>query len=223
MARTPVERLSFRVADRGKVSALMLRPRGARALYVIGHGAGAGMRHPFLQSVCDRLCARKVATFRYQFPYMEAGRRFPDPLAVRLATVEAAVRRANQAAPRLPLFAGGKSMGGRMTSLAMATTGLPKVRGLIFLGFPLHPANKPATERGEHLADVKQPMLFLQGTRDALAGLELIEPLCASLRPRATLHIVDGADHGFAVLKRSGRTDDEVLDELTDTIAEWIT
>lgn len=153
---------------------------------------------------------------------METGRRLPDRAPALMGTVEAAVRRAKRAAPRLPIFAGGKSMGGRMTSMAMATTGLPGVRGLIFLGFPLHPARKPGTERGDHLADVPVPMLFLQGTRDALAELSLLEPICASLGPRATLHVVDGADHGFSVLKRSGRTDDAILEELADTIASWI-
>jgi len=196
------------------VSALLVRPAGATALYVVGHGAGAGMRHPFLAD-------RGVATLRYQFPYMEAGRRAPDRPPVLEATVRAAVEEARRIAPDLPLLAGGKSMGGRMTSLAHAGAPLPGVRGMAFLGFPLHPAGRPAPERGEHLAGVGLPMLFLQGTRDALADLSLLRPLLAGLRPAPRLHELEGADHGFHVLKRSGRTDADVLEEAADHLPEW--
>lgn len=208
------------------VSALLLDPPEATALLVLGHGAGAGMEHPFLEGVARRLGERRVATLRYRFPYMEAGRRFPDRVPVRLATVRAAAARgAELAAERgVPLFAGGKSMGGRMTSEALAEGEVEAkvVRGVVFLGFPLHPAGKPATERAEHLASVALPMLFLQGTRDKLAGLDLLRPVVTTLGARATLHVVDGADHGFHVLKRSGRTDDDVLDELADVTAGWM-
>lgn len=205
----------------GEVSAVLLLPDGARCVLVLGHGAGAGMRHPFLECVAQRLARSGIGTFRYQFPYWERGRRRPDPRPVLLATVRAAVDAAAAAAEGLPLLAGGKSMGGRMTSLAAAAAPLPGVRGLVFLGFPLHPAGKPSTERGDHLKEVRLPMLFLQGTRDKLADLELVRPLLEPLDERATLHVVEGADHSFHVLKRSGRTDDEVLDELTRVTREW--
>ncbi len=205
----------------GEVSALLLRPAGARVLLVYGHGAGAGMRHPFMEATARRLAARGVATFRYQFPYMEQGQRRPSPRPILLATVRRAVAAAAAAADGLPLLAGGKSMGGRMTSLAAAREALPGVRGLVFFGFPLHPAGKPGTERGDHLDEVGLPMLFLQGTRDRLAELELLRPVCGRLGDRATLHVVEGADHSFQVLKRSGRAPEDVLDELTDAAARW--
>jgi len=221
--------LSFRVGERtGEVSALLDLPEPARHLLVLGHGAGAGMGHPFLEAVAGRLAARGVATFRYRFPYMEAGRRRPDPQPVLVATVRAAVAAAAREAPGLPLSAGGKSMGGRMTSLAAAgregaaENGLPEIRGLVFLGFPLHAAGKPGIERADHLDRVPQPMLFLQGTRDRLAGLDLLEPVVERLGDRATLHVVDGADHSFRLPKRAGRTDEEVLDELAETTAAWL-
>lgn len=222
--------LRFRAsASAGEVSALLVRPAGARWLLVLAHGAGAGMRHPFMAALAARLAGRGVATFRYQFPYTEAGSRRPDPRPLLLATVRSAVAAAADLAPELPLLAGGKSMGGRMTSGAAAaadtgtTTGesLPGVRGLVFFGFPLHPAGRPGTERGDHLARVEAPMLFLQGSRDALADLDLLRPVVAALGPRATLHEIAGADHSFHVLKRSGRTDGEVLDELADATAGW--
>lgn len=206
---------------RERVSALLIRPRGARLLYVLAHGAGAGMRHPFLEAVAQALAERDVATFRYQFPYLEAGRRRPDPPDVAAATVRAAVAAAAEAAPGLPLFAGGKSFGGRMTSTAQAREPLPGVVGLVFLGFPLHAPKQPSDQRASHLGDVEIPMLFLQGTRDDLADLTLLRPVCRQLGKRATLHVVDGGDHSFKVLKRSGRTDQEVLAELADTIADW--
>jgi hypothetical protein len=206
---------------KGEVPALLLRPPEARHLLVLGHGAGAGMRHPFMAGISGRLAAAGIATLRYEFPYMAAGSRRPDRRAILLATVRAAVASARAQAPDLTLIAGGKSMGGRMTSLAQAEAPLPGVRGLAFLGFPLHPAGRPSTERAAHLRAVSLPMLFLAGDRDHLADLALLRPVCADLGARATLHVVPGADHGFHVLKRSGRTDAQVLDELARTLAAW--
>jgi uncharacterized protein len=216
------EPLEIEVGERvGRVSALLLRPPEPWAGYVLAHGAGAGMTHPFMESVARALMARGMATLRYQFPYTEAGGRRPDPPGVLLATVRAAVARAGELLPSLKLFAGGKSLGGRMTSHAAAERQLDEVAGLIFLGFPLHPPKRPAIERAEHLARVGQPMLFLQGTRDDLADLTLVREVCGRLGDRVTLHVVEGADHSFGVLKRSGRTGSEVLEELADTIAGW--
>ena len=203
------------------MSALWLRPDRARAALALAHGAGAGMRHPFMAAVAGRLAERDIATLRYQFPYMEAGSRRPDPPGLLVATVRAAVALASERAGDLPLFAGGKSLGGRMTSTAAAREPLPGVRGLVFLGFPLHAAGRPAAERGAHLREVAVPMLFLQGTRDTLADLALLRPLCSSLEPRARLHVVEGGDHSFHVLKRSGRSDGQVQDEIADAIAAW--
>ncbi len=205
----------------GDVSARLVRPEGASCLYVFGHGAGAGMTHAFMEDVALRLAARGVATFRYNFPYKEAGRKPPNQGPILTKTVRSAVAAAAELAPDLPLFAGGKSMGGRMTSTAASSESLPGVRGLVFFGFPLHAPGRDSSDRGAHLAEVGRPMLFLQGTRDRLANLDLLKPLLDAVEPRPTLHVVDGADHGFHVLKRSGRTDDEVLDELCDTFAEW--
>ena len=205
----------------GPVSALLQRPRQAELLYVLGHGAGAGMRHPFLVGVADALGAVGVATFRYQFPYMEEGRRSPDPPHVAEATVRSAVMAAVRAAPELPLIAGGKSFGGRMTSSAAAKRPLPGVRGLAFLGFPLHPPNRPADTRAAHLSDLQLPMLFLQGTRDDLADLALMRGVCERLGARATLHVVDEADHSFHVPKRSGRSAEDVVLALAQTLAAW--
>jgi predicted alpha/beta-hydrolase family hydrolase len=188
---------------------------------VFGHGAGAGMHHAFMEGVTTRLVDRGVAVLRYHFPYMERGGRRPDVPTVAIATVASLVERARDLAGGLPVYAGGKSFGGRMTSRAAAAGHLPNVRGLVFLGFPLHPAGRPGTDRGVHLADVSCPMLFLQGTRDRLADLDLLRPVVRGLGDRATLHVVDGADHGFHVLRRSGRSDDHVLDELADTVARW--
>lgn len=206
----------------GAVSALLLRPASARVLLVLGHGAGAGMRHPFMQAVAEQLAAQRIATFRYQFPYMEKGKKSPDSQTVLRATVVSAVAAAKKVARGLPLLAGGKSMGGRLTSLVAAEDHLPDVQGLIFFGFPLHAAGKPSSERGAHLAQVNVPMLFLQGTRDRLAELDRITPLCRSLGKRAALHIVEGGDHSFHVLKRSGRTDEEVQNELGETVGSWV-
>ncbi len=205
----------------GEVSGLLLRPDGARLLYVLAHGAGAGMRHPFLESISQRLAERSIATLRYQFPYMEQRARRPDSPAVAAATVRAAVMEAARVAPGLPLVAGGKSFGGRMTSTAQAEAPLPGVRGLVFLGFPLHPPGRPGDSRAEHLAQVRIPMLFLQGDRDDFADLKLLKPLVKRLGDRATLHHVEGGDHSFHVLKRSGRTDTEVMGELVGRIADW--
>ncbi len=216
--------IAFPVGDRvGPASGLVVSPPDAKVLYVLAHGAGAGMRHPFMQDIAAALAVRDVATLRYQFPYVEAGSRRPDPPAVLEATVRAAVAQAASRFPNLPLIAGGKSMGGRMTSQAAAKGGLPGVVGLAFLGFPLHPAGEPSVKRAEHLSEVRLPMLFLQGTRDALASLDLLRPVCLGLGTRATLHVVEGADHGFDVLKRSGRTRNDVLSELASTIAGWAT
>jgi len=211
----------IRVAEGVQVSALLLAPPSTRALYVFAHGAGAGMRHSFMESMAQRLAARGIGTLRYQFPYTEQGGRRPDPEPLLLATVRAAVAAGREEAAGLPLLAGGKSMGGRMTSRAAAAAPLLGVTGLVFLGFPLHPAGQPGISRADHLARVDLPMLFLQGTRDTLAELTLLEPVVARLGERATLRQVEHADHMFHVLKRSGRTDEQVLDGLALEIAEW--
>jgi predicted alpha/beta-hydrolase family hydrolase len=204
------------------VSAILDRPRRARALIALAHGAGAGMRAGFMEAVSARLVAADVAVLRYQFPYMESGRRAPDPPAVLTATVRAALETAAEVAPDLPRFAGGKSLGGRMTSTAAAQRALPGVRGIAFFGFPLHAAGRPGSARAEHLRDVKLPMLFLQGTRDTLADLGELRPVIEALGDRAQLHVIDGADHSFHVLKRSGRSDADVLDELCARAARWM-
>ena len=203
------------------VSGLLLRPSNARALYLFAHGAGAGMTHKAMESNAQGLAARGIATLRYQFPYMEKRTGRPDPKPVLFATVRAALAAAAQAAPGLPILAGGKSMGGRMTSMAAAEEPLAGVGGIVFIGFPLHPTGAPSTERGDHLARVGAPMLFLQGTRDSLADLDLLSPITAALGARATMHVIDGADHSFHVLKRSGRTDADVQGELASTVAAW--
>ncbi len=216
-----VEQLRFEVEGGGEVSALLSRPAMARRLLVLAHGAGAGMSHPFMEKLAGELACVGVATLRYQFPYMEKQRRVPDSPAILTATVVAAVRAAAEAVPGLALLAGGKSMGGRMTSQAAAQQPLDGVRGLVFFGFPLHPPNRPGTKRADHLAKVTVPMLFLQGTRDTLADLSLLRPVCANLGSRATLHLIEKADHSFRVLKSSGRSDAEVLRELAETVVSW--
>jgi predicted alpha/beta-hydrolase family hydrolase len=214
--------LQVNISDEiGQVSALLRVPQDAWLLYVLAHGAGAGMRHRFLESVSAALADRGIATLRYQFPYMEAGGRRPDPPRVLQATVRSAIAKAAEVAPGLPLIAGGKSLGGRMTSAAAAAAPIPGVRGLVFLGFPLHPPGQPGTSRADHLDRVDIPMLFLQGTRDEFARLDLITDVCEGLEPNATLHLVDEGDHSFGVLKRSGRTPAEVLSEITGTIEQW--
>ena len=216
--------LRFSVVETsGEVSALLARPPDARLLYVLAHGAGAGMRHTFLESIAQRLAEHGIATLRYQFPYMERRAGRPDPPAVAAATVRAAVTEAARVAPGLPLVAGGKSFGGRMTSTAQAEAPLPGVRGLVFLGFPLHPPGRPGDSRAEHLAQVEIPMLFLQGDRDEFADLMLLEPVVKRLGDRATLHLVEGGDHSFKVLKRSGKQAEDVMTELVATIDRWAT
>jgi len=221
MKADSAQKLKIEVTKSGAVSPLLLRPDRSRACFVFAHGAGAGMAHPFMQAFAEGLCARGIASLRYQFPYMEKASKRPDPPAIAHATVRAAVTEAGRHCPDVPLVAGGKSFGGRMTSQAQAAAPLPGVRGLAFLGFPLHPAGKPSTDRAAHLADIHVPMLFLQGTRDSLAELKLIEPVVKRLGPSARLHPVEGADHSFHVLARSGRNDPEVMREILDAFADW--
>jgi predicted alpha/beta-hydrolase family hydrolase len=217
----PLKPLRFPVDDQNEVSALLEIPPDSRQLLVLAHGAGAGMHHPFLEHLSAELAAVHIATLRYQFPYMEYRRRIPDPPKLLTATVIAAVRTATTAAPNLPVFAAGKSMGARMTSQAAAQGSLNSVKGLIFFGFPLHPPNRPGTQRAQHLAEVAQPMLFLQGTRDAFASLHLLRRVCAQLAPLATLRIIDSADHSFHVLKSAKRNDAEILQDLAHTTSIW--
>jgi predicted alpha/beta-hydrolase family hydrolase len=219
MAAQPV---GIAVGEKHRVSGLLDLPSGAVALYVLAHGAGAGMAHPFMAAVAEKLAARQIATLRYQFPYMEAGSRRPDPPALAQATVRAAVAEAARLAPGLPLVAGGKSFGGRMTSQAQSAEPLPDVRGLAFLGFPLHPAGKPGTERAEHLDRVTVPMLFLEGTRDALAETDLIRGVCKKLGPRATLILFEGADHSFRVAGKKQPGTAATMELLVDALAAWI-
>src|SRR3984893_17942899 len=216
-----VRNLRFPVLDKEEVSASLLLPTHSTSLLVLAHGAGAGMNHPFMSAIANQLAGENVATFRYQFPYMEQRRGVPDKQPLLTATVAAAVATAAQLAPDLPLFAGGKSMGGRMTSIAASEQKLETVRGLIFFGFPLHPPKCPSIKRAQHLQLVKLPMLFLQGTRDDLADPTLLRPICESLGSQTVLHIIEGADHSFHVLKRSGNTDSGVLSELSTTVKAW--
>jgi predicted alpha/beta-hydrolase family hydrolase len=213
--------VAIAVDDTNTVSGLFQQPTGARACFVVAHGAGAGMRHPFMEQVASELAARRIATLRYQFLYMERGSRRPDPPTVCHGVVRAAVSMATQLAPALPLIAGGKSFGGRMTSQAQAAKALPGVRGLGFFGFPLHPPKQPSDSRAEHLAGVQIPLLFLQGTRDQLADLSLLQPLVARLGDRATLKLLADADHSFHVPARSGRNDAQVRAEMLDAFAAW--
>ncbi|WP_407116390.1 alpha/beta family hydrolase [Bradyrhizobium sp. LMG 9283] len=206
----------------GTVSAMLTRPDHARACYVLTHGAGADMRHSFMEKVASGLAERGIATFRFNFPYMEEKKGRPDQPAVAHAAIRAAIEEAARLCPGVKLIAGGKSFGGRMTSQAQAKAPLPDVKGLAFLGFPLHAAKKPSSERAEHLSGIAIPMLFLQGTRDALADLSYFKPVVEKLGPKATLHQVEGGDHSFAVLKKSGRSNDEALTEVLDALAAWI-
>ena len=222
MAAADAQPLTLTVDESRRVSGLLRTPPRARACYVLAHGAGAGMTHPFLEAVAAGLGERGVATLRYQFPYMEQRGKRPDPPALAQATVRAAVAAAARRLPGLPLIAGGKSFGGRMTSQAQAAAALPGVRGLAFLGFPLHPAGRPSDERAKHLFDVRIPLLFLQGTRDALADLALLQPLIERLGAGATLRLFPEADHSFHVPARTGRKDAEVMQEMLDAMAEWI-
>lgn len=214
------EPITIAVGDE-QVSGLLLRPTDAKALYLFAHGAGAGMRHKAMESNAQGLAARGVATLRYQFPYMEKGSRRPDPPRIAHAAVRAAAARAVELAPDLPLIAGGRSFGGRMTSQAQAIEPLAGVRGLAFLGFPLHPAGKPGIDRAEHLARIEIPMLFVSGDRDALAELALLKPVIANLGSRATLHLVAHADHSFKVAAKSGRTSVDAEAEALDALAGW--
>jgi hypothetical protein len=244
-----LKHIKFATPNSSEVSALLSIAKSARWLLVLAHGAGAGMHHSFLENLSNELNSVGIATFRYQFPYMEQHRGAPDKPSILTATVAAAVQAAKKAAPGLPLLAGGKSMGGRMTSQAASQrspsgvvgaglagpgplvappavaramhNALSDVRGLVFFGFPLHPPGSPGIKRADHLANVRQPMLFLQGTRDTFADLKLLRPICTNLAPRATLHIIDSADHSFHVLKSSGNTDQAVLQQLAQTTAHW--
>ncbi|HZO21657.1 MAG TPA: alpha/beta family hydrolase [Steroidobacteraceae bacterium] len=205
-----------------RVSALLMLPQKPSACFVFAHGAGAGMQHPFMAAMASALVERDIATVRFQFPYMEAGSRRPDVPAVCHATVRAAVEEASQQCPGVPLIAGGRSFGGRMTSQAQAQQPLPAVRGLAFLGFPLHPAGRPSEERAQHLQEVDLPLLFLQGTRDELAELSLLQGVVGRLAPRATLKWMEDADHSFHVPARSGRKDAQVVQDLAQTLTDWL-
>ncbi len=222
MKAAAAQPLRIEISPAASVSALLVRPPQARACYVFAHGAGAGMTHASMETIAAGLGERGIATLRYQFPYMEKASKRPDPPAVAHAAVRAAVAEASRCCPELPLIAGGKSFGGRMTSQAQAIAPLAGVGGLAFLAFPLHPTGKPSSDRARHLSDVKIPMLFLQGTRDALAELSLLEPVVKSLGSLATLHLVKEADHSFHVLARSGRNDREVMNEVLDAYAAWV-
>ena len=222
MNEKAAQRLRIAVSPSEAVSALLVQPSQPRACYVFAHGAGAGMTHASMEAIAAGLAERGIASLRYQFPYMEKGSKRPDPPALAHAAVRAAVAEAARCYPALPLIAGGKSFGGRMTSQAQAAAPLPGVRGLAFLGFPLHPAGKPSSDRAKHLMDVRIPMLFLQGTRDALAELSLLRPVVKGLGSRATLHLLEAADHSFHVLKSSGRNDRAVMDEALDAFAAWV-
>ena len=218
----PAEReLKISVGEE-RVSGLLTAPHGARACYVLAHGAGVGMRHKFMAAVAHGLAQRGIATLRYQFPYMERGSKRPDSPKVAQAAVRAAVAKAQELLPGVRLIAGGKSYGGRMTSQAQAEAPLEGVRGLAFLGFPLHAPGQPSDARAEHLSRVEIPMLFLQGTRDDFADLDYIKPLVKRLGVRATLKLFEDADHSFHVPAKSGRTDAEVMTELLNTLTEWI-
>jgi predicted alpha/beta-hydrolase family hydrolase len=222
--RLEAKQLAFEATkSAGTVSALLLKPQGASCLLIFAHGAGADMRNQFLESVSHELASRGIGTLRYQFPYSEKKSRRPDPQPILLATVRSAVAFAKDVSEGLPLFAGGKSMGGRMTSLAQSIEPPAEIKGIVFFGFPLHPAGAPSTAGAEHLSNVKVPMLFLQGTRDALADLSLLRPICNSLGDRATLVVVDEADHSFRVPKRTGRSAADIFAELAAAVADWST
>ncbi len=219
---TAVERISIEVSGAVRVSGLLQKPLQPRACYILAHGAGAGMDHPFMVAVGRELAARGIATLRYQFPYMERGAKHPDPPQLAHATVRAAVATALNLAPKLPLIAGGKSFGGRMTSQAQAISPLEGVRGLAFLGFPLHPAGRPSHKRAEHLFDVQIPLLFVQGTRDPLASVSELRPLCEKLGRRATLKLFTDADHSFHVPARTGQNDAQVFSDVLDVLTAWV-
>jgi predicted alpha/beta-hydrolase family hydrolase len=221
MVQSEERNVRIAVGD-GEVSGLLIAPEGAPACFVFAHGAGVGMQHKFMADVANGLAERGVATLRYQFPYMERGSKRPDSPKVAQAAVRAAVAKAKELLPQLPLFAGGKSYGARMTSQAQADAPLPDMKGLVFLGFPLHPPGQPSDTRAEHLSGVQIPMLFLQGTRDDFADLEYLKPLVTRLGSRATLKLFDDADHSFHVPAKSGRTDAAVMRELLDALVAWM-
>ena len=206
--------------EKGDVSALLLRPDEASHLLVLGHGASTNMRHATLQTIAEQMADAGVATFRYNFPYMEQGRG-RDSQEVCTATVRSAVAAAHRAALDIPLLAGGHSFGGRMTSTAASESPLDGVQGLVFFAFPLHQPGKPDTKRAEHLSAITVPMLFLSGTRDELANLDLLQPVCKKLGKRATLHLLDTADHGFRTLKRSRKSEEDVFVEMARIVREW--
>ena len=223
MKNYSIKNLKFQASkSSGDVSAVITEPDDAESILVLAHGAGAGMNHPFMEAIAGKLAEEKIAVFRYQFPYFEKGKRSPDPPNILMAAVRSAIGTASAKLKGLPLFAGGKSLGGRMTSTAASREPLPDVKGIVFFGFPLHAPNKPSSGRAEHLFKVDVPMLFLQGTRDKLADLTLLKPICKKLKDKAELHIIEGADHSFHVLKSSGRTDELVIEELAETAAGWM-
>lgn len=222
MTSASPEAVTITVDDARRVSGLLLKPPGARLCYVLAHGAGAGMTHPFMTGIAEGLAGRGIATLRYQFWYMEQGSSRPDAPRLAQATVRGAVVEASRLVPKLALFAGGKSFGGRMTSQAQAESPLPGVRGLAFLGFPLHPAGRPSDERGGHLFDVRIPLLFMQGTRDELAKLQLLQPLVDRLGAHTTLRLFQNADHSFRTPARKGQKGSQVMDEVVDALANWM-
>jgi uncharacterized protein len=222
MTSKGVQPITISVNDTVQVSGLLTAPSSARACYIVAHGAGAGMHHPFMDAVAQGLAERGIATLRYQFPYMERGSKRPDRPKVAQAVVRAAVAAMSNFAPNLALIAGGKSFGGRMTSQAQAESPLRGVRGLAFLGFPLHPAGRPSQERGKHLVGVRLPMLFLQGSRDTLADLPLAQRLVNELGKHATLKVIPDADHSFHVPVRTGRKEADVRGEMLDLLSGWI-
>ena len=223
MNKIKTEKFQFQATkSSGKVSAVLMLPEEPGYLLVLAHGAGAGMNHSFMELLSGKLAARNFAVFRYQFPYFEQGKRIPDPPNILAATVSSAVETASDKVKGLPVYAGGKSLGGRMTSTAASKEALPNVRGIIFFGFPLHAPNKPSSDRAEHLFKVNIPMLFLQGTRDKLADLNLLKPVIKKLKEKASLQILEGADHSFHVLKSSGKKDEQIIEELADSSLNWV-
>lgn len=218
-----IEAAKIAIGGGEEVSALWQAPARLRAALALAHGAGAGMTHRTMTAIAEGLAGQGIATLRYQFPYMERGSRRPDAPAIAHTVVRAAVAEAAKRAPRLPLFAGGKSFGGRMTSQAQALAAMPSVHGLVFFGFPLHPAGKPSAERADHLKSVRVPMLFLQGTRDTLADIALLRPLLAKLGSGATLKLFEDADHSYHVPAKTGRNDEDVLADVLDAAATWMT
>ncbi len=217
-----MERFPIDVDGKWTVSALLLKPSAPVACYVFAHGAGAGMTHSFMDKIARGLFERSIATLRYQFPYMEARSKRPDPPPIAHAMVRAAINAAKERCPKLRIIAGGKSFGGRMTSQAQASSPLPRVSGLALLGFPLHPAGKPSTDRANHLYDVAIPILFLQGSRDKLGEPPLIRAVNQKLGARATLHVIEAADHSFHVPAKSGRKDDEAISEIVGVMTDWV-